>query len=628
MRLSSPFIKLPLRFDAARLAKEALQFSEDDWTYHPLRHNGNTALPLVSVGGTANDRFTGEMRPTAALSKCPYVRQVMSSFQTVIGRSRFMRLAAGADVPSHSDGNYSWRRRLRIHIPVSTHPDIIFSSVGNIDVHMAEGEAWTFDNWRQHAVYNRSNVDRIHLVIDTVGTSQFWDIVEAGWDPRTPIENWSDTVNYRPHAPTDGDPDLLFEQSVAVSVRPPDEVENMLGELLDDLGNFETASPVLFEQAATEIERFTQDWRSYWSLYGNSADSVSHYELLAKRLKKRLEPLLKSATFDSNDANAYEIAAAWISSTTDSTLSELRKESGAGAAGMSLEDYVREFGAPAFRQPVFIVAAPRSGSTMLFEALQKNKDFWTIGDESQREVESISALHPMNRDFESNELSADDYTPQVGALLMDAFMSRLQNAAGSGYLQTPDEYKPSSIRFLEKTPKNSLRIPFFRQMFPDARFIYLHREPEANMGSMIDAWQSQKFVTYKDLPGWDGPGWSLLLPPGWRSMRGRPLSETVAWQWAETNKRIMQALSQLPRVDWIRVSYESLLDEPGETLKSICEFAEVPYGPKMQAIAAEGFAVSKYTLTPPKKDKWKRHEADIVAAAPLYSAVRKTIANF
>jgi hypothetical protein len=347
--------------------------------------------------------------------------------------------------------------------------------------------------------------------------------------------------------------------------------------------------------------------------------------------------LLESTTFDSNQANAYEVAAGWIAATTDSTVRTQDGKAGtarvAGSAvspnsGLSLEEYVREFGTPNFKQPVFIVAAPRSGSTMLFEALQKNKDLWTIGDESQREVESIPMLHPANRGFDSNELFADDYTPQIGALLMEAFMSRLRNASGSGYLQTPAEYQPASVRFLEKTPKNSLRIPFFRQMFPDAKFIFLHREAGPNMGSMIDAWLSGKFVTYDNLPDWDGPKWSLLLPPGWRSMRGRSLAEIVAWQWARTNERIMAELSKLPREDWTRVSYESLLGNPVETLLALCQFTGIPYGPRMQAMARERFPLSRYTLTEPDEDKWKRHENQIRSAAPLYSAVEKKISEF
>src|ERR1051325_11259376 len=89
---------------------------------------------------------------------------------------------------------------------------------------------------------------------------------------------------------------------------------------------------------------------------------------------------------------------------------------------------------------------------------------------------------------------------------------------------------------LEKTPKNSLRIPFLKTMFPDALFIYLYRDPRATMSSMLDAWRSNKFATYPALPGWTGHPWSLLLVPGWRSLIDKPLAEIVAHQWTTATR--------------------------------------------------------------------------------------------
>lgn len=111
-------------------------------------------------------------------------------------------------------------------------------------------------------------------------------------------------------------------------------------------------------------------------------------------------------------------------------------------------------------------------------------------------------------------------------------------------------------------------------------------------------------------------------------MNGRPLSEIVAWQWAQTNEQIIRDLSKLPRAEWTCVSYESLLNNPGQSLEELCEFAGIPYGPRIQAIAKEGFAVSRYTLTAPKKDKWKRHEREILAASRLYSEVAERLSSF
>ena len=47
-----------------------------------------------------------------------------------------------------------------------------------------------------------------------------------------------------------------------------------------------------------------------------------------------------------------------------------------------------------FDRPVIILAAPRSGSTLLFETLAAAKDAWTIGGESHHVIEGLQSLNP------------------------------------------------------------------------------------------------------------------------------------------------------------------------------------------------------------------------------------------
>ena len=79
MRLASQFYKLPLCFDADRLAGEISQFAEADWREHPQGFAGNSALLLVSADGGQNDATWGEMRPTWQLQRCPYLQQVLAA---------------------------------------------------------------------------------------------------------------------------------------------------------------------------------------------------------------------------------------------------------------------------------------------------------------------------------------------------------------------------------------------------------------------------------------------------------------------------------------------------------------------------------------------------------------------
>ena len=128
MKLPVPFIQLPLLFDAASLAAEVDALEAGLWQPHPSGLPGNTALPLVAAEGdpSRGDALFGPMRPTPALERCEYLRQVLGSLNAVLGRVRLMRLAPGAEVSPHVDTNHYWNERVRVHVPVVTHPSVQF----------------------------------------------------------------------------------------------------------------------------------------------------------------------------------------------------------------------------------------------------------------------------------------------------------------------------------------------------------------------------------------------------------------------------------------------------------------------------------------------------------------------
>lgn len=82
----------------------------------------------------------------------------------------FTRLQAGGEISPHSDGLYSLLKCHRIHIPITTNDDVIFW-VGGEEKQLRAGEMWEINNATLHAVYNRSDEDRIHLIIDWVPNS-------------------------------------------------------------------------------------------------------------------------------------------------------------------------------------------------------------------------------------------------------------------------------------------------------------------------------------------------------------------------------------------------------------------------------------------------------------------------
>jgi hypothetical protein len=82
-------------------------------------------------------------------------------------RTLLTRLAPAAEITPHADDGYSLRRCHRIHIPIVTNPDCLFT-VGDLTWNMPMGEMWEINNRRLHAVTNGGTEHRIHLIMDYV----------------------------------------------------------------------------------------------------------------------------------------------------------------------------------------------------------------------------------------------------------------------------------------------------------------------------------------------------------------------------------------------------------------------------------------------------------------------------
>jgi hypothetical protein len=273
---------------------------------------------------------------------------------------------------------------------------------------------------------------------------------------------------------------------------------------------------------------------------------------------------------------------------------------------------------PLLERPIVILSAPRAGSTLLFETLAQAAGIYTIGGESHQLIESIAALRPGRGMVSSNRLTRRDATSAVVTELRQRFGGRIHDRDG----------KPpppgARVRLLEKTPKNALRVPFLLEVFPDAQFIFLQREPRANLSSMMQAWRAKGWITYRQLPGWPGP-WSLLLPPGYERLHGRPLEEVVAFQWRVANETILEDLAELPRDRWATVRYESLLASPLTEIGKLLEFAGLAMDARLESYLSRPLPLSKHTQTRPDPDKWKQNASEIERVLPQLAAVTAKI---
>jgi len=595
MRLPQPFIRLPLKFDVERLRTEVSALPQAAWARHPNDIAGNSSIRLLSVGGGENDDVNGVILPTPHLRNSPYLRQVLTSFGVVWGRSRLMRLAPGAEVPQHADINYHWYTRVRLHIPVITWPQVRFYC-GEDDVHMAAGEAWLFDNWRTHRVINPTAHERIHLVADTSGTAAFWQFALQALNPGLPDR----THRFDPNL----DVYPLTERTVLRPVMSPAEIDHLVLDLRAELAA-STDSPEQLARLArfhAQLEGFCKDWRQLYLLHGENSSGWNEFTRLRDGLRAASREVADNFIVRSNRIQAHTVLEGRV----------LRAALSLPAATTNAASPAAQ-AAPRLDRPVFIVAAPRSGSTLLFETLAASHQLVTLGGEAHWLVESIPELRPGAAGVSSNRLEAGHCSAEIASMIRAQIASGLRSAAGQ---PVP---AGATVRFLEKTPKNALRIPFFNRLFPDALFIFLWRDPRENLGSIIEAWRSGQLKTYNGLEGFDGP-WSLLLPPGWQALGGRPLEEIAAFQWETTNRIVLDDLASLPHERWTSVNYADLVATPGLVVERLCRFIGIEVDAGLRHRTASPLPLARCTLTPPAADKWRRNEEAIVKVLPAIEA--------
>lgn len=283
MKLQVPFIQLPLLFDGAALAREIDALGESVWKPHPQGFAGNSMLPLLAVNGDPdNEAFSGRMRPTPHLQRCPYMLQTLASFGATIGRTRLMRLAGQAEVARHADQGYYWAERVRVHVPLVTQPTVAFECDGNT-IHMAAGECWIFDTWRQHRVLNDAVQSRIHLVCDTVGGGAFWDMVTHGRAHDAPRDGWMP----RRVVPDASAPREFPCESVNVpAVMTPWELSQHLSFLIAEA----LPHPQL-QTLQLHAAKLIRQWKGLWAQYGDAPEGRATFRAAFDAFAVGVRPL-------------------------------------------------------------------------------------------------------------------------------------------------------------------------------------------------------------------------------------------------------------------------------------------------------------------------------------------------
>ncbi len=189
-------------------------------------------------------------------------------------------------------------------------------------------------------------------------------------------------------------------------------------------------------------------------------------------------------------------------------------------------------------------------------------------------------------------------------------------------------------RYLDKFPRNCLRVQFLNELYPDAMFVYITRDGRSAVSSMITAWQATgRFGAGTVLPvpleidGYEGKAWKFLVPPDWRDYaRGHTLAEVCAFQWVSANRAVLDAREQIDPQRWTEVSYEALVADPTQQMSAILERVSLPPDGVMEWAADLDQHVSRTAVTSPRPNKWaEQHPSEISSVLPVLAPMMELL---
>jgi hypothetical protein len=174
-------VRLPLQFDAARLAAEIDSLPGTFWGTTGGRVGVHRAAEGVFLRGHAPAEGNLPIEDRPALELLPYVRQIIQAdIPAPPMRCLLARLPGGARVAMHVDRAPYFAQTVRLHIAVTSHERAYMLCAGQCYV-MRPGDLWALNNTAPHGVWNADETrERTHLICDFLPTEALCGLLAAG----------------------------------------------------------------------------------------------------------------------------------------------------------------------------------------------------------------------------------------------------------------------------------------------------------------------------------------------------------------------------------------------------------------------------------------------------------------
>lgn len=171
--ITDQFLSKPM--DVERLVA-ALKEAEHQHEFTKKAFGGWGSIPLRSLHGMTGREASGASGEHASSNAQlfqdtvvmpDYIKELIDEIAGDAGvlKVRLMRLEKNRTIGEHKDRFNPGPPVARMHIPIVTNPQVEFQ-VNRQSYHLQAGHLYCIDVSQTHAVFNKGDADRIHLVFD------------------------------------------------------------------------------------------------------------------------------------------------------------------------------------------------------------------------------------------------------------------------------------------------------------------------------------------------------------------------------------------------------------------------------------------------------------------------------